>query len=143
MDFRGALKLDVPLDPAADRNRLATPGARAPNPPRPQDARPIWRAFAKVHPSPPLFRIQRGRTMMLGLRNSTSSPVSVHVHGHAFRLLDALDDGWKPFWLDTVPIGAGRAERIAFVADNPGKWLLSVTSADGRDGGFGAWFEVN
>ena len=24
---------------------------------------------------------------------------AVHVHGHHFRLLDRLDDGWKPFWL--------------------------------------------
>ena len=43
----------------------------------------------------------------------------IHLHGHSFRLLDALDDGWKPFWLDTLPLAPGTDARIAFVADNP------------------------
>ena len=60
----------------------------------------------------------------------------IHLHGHSFRLLDTLDDGWKPFWLDTMPIAPGGKARIAFVADNPGKWLI-----EGLDGA-NAWFEV-
>ncbi|MGB8741256.1 MAG: multicopper oxidase domain-containing protein, partial [Xanthobacteraceae bacterium] len=48
----------------------------------------------------------------------------IHLHGHSFRLLDALDDGWKPFWLDTMPVAPGGKARIAFVADDPGKWLI-------------------
>ncbi|MGB6752908.1 MAG: multicopper oxidase domain-containing protein [Xanthobacteraceae bacterium] len=48
----------------------------------------------------------------------------IHLHGHSFRLLDALDDGWKPFWLDTMPVAPGGKARIALVADNPGKWLI-------------------
>jgi FtsP/CotA-like multicopper oxidase with cupredoxin domain len=86
------------------------------------------------------FLVKRGRTVVL----SVSSPRgvangSIHVHGHSFRLLDALDDGWKPFWLDTMPIAPGSNARIAFVADNPGKWLIEglVTQA-----GAGVWFEV-
>ncbi len=90
---------------------------------------------------PPLFSVARGRTASLAFANRTDGPAVVHVHGHAFRLLDRLDDGWKPFWLDTVVVPPRSTQRIAFVADNPGKWLI-----DGRILGPGSttrtWFEV-
>jgi FtsP/CotA-like multicopper oxidase with cupredoxin domain len=86
----------------------------------------------------PLFTVKRGRTVMLGLSNPTSENGFIHLHGHSFRLLDALDDGWKPFWLDTMPIEPGGKARIAFVADNPGKWLIEGLAENGA----GAWFEV-
>jgi len=53
-----------------------------------------------------------------------------------------LDDGWKPFWVDTLPVESRATERIAFLADNPGKWAID-TQAIGRDGaGLAGWFEV-
>jgi FtsP/CotA-like multicopper oxidase with cupredoxin domain len=84
----------------------------------------------------PLFAVKRGRTVMLGLSGPTSANGFIHLHGHSFRLLDALDDGWKPFWLDTMPMAPRGKARIAFVADNPGKWLIE--GLDGQN----AWFEV-
>jgi FtsP/CotA-like multicopper oxidase with cupredoxin domain len=84
------------------------------------------------------FAVKRGRTVMLGLSNPTPENRLIHLHGHSFRLLDALDDGWKPFWLDTMPVAPGGKARIAFVADNPGKWLIEGLT----EGGAGAWFEV-
>ena len=87
----------------------------------------------------PLLSVKRGRTVVLGLSNPSSENAYIHLHGHSFRLLDALDDGWKPFWLDTMPIAPGGKSRIAFVADNPGKWLIEGLAAPtGRS----AWFEV-
>ena len=88
--------------------------------------------------SEPLFSVKRGRTVLLGFSNPTSENQYIHLHGHHFRLLDALDDGWKPFWLDTLPVAPQSNSRIAFVADNPGKWLLEGLSRTGSD----AWFEV-
>jgi FtsP/CotA-like multicopper oxidase with cupredoxin domain len=88
-------------------------------------------------PDIPLFGIKRGRTVTLGISNPTLANGFIHLHGHSFRLLDALDDGWKPFWLDTMPIEPHGKTRIAFVADNPGKWLIEgLGSTD-------TWFEVN
>jgi FtsP/CotA-like multicopper oxidase with cupredoxin domain len=86
----------------------------------------------------PLFSVKGGRTVLLGVSNSTSENQYIHLHGHHFRLLDALDDGWKPFWLDTLPVEPQGNSRIAFVADNPGKWLLEGLSGTRSD----AWFEV-
>ena len=80
------------------------------------------------------FVVNRGRTVMLTVSNPTSENGFIHLHGHGFRLLDALDDGWKPFWLDTMPIAPKGKARIAFVADNPGKWLIEGLVTQGRAG---------
>jgi FtsP/CotA-like multicopper oxidase with cupredoxin domain len=114
MDFRGALKTDVALGTATDE-----PGAR-----------------------PPLFSIARGHTAMLALANRTDRPQAVHLHGHHFRLLDRLDDGWKPFWLDTVLVPARETQRVAFVADAVGKWLIDGHATAATEATPAGWFEV-
>lgn len=81
----------------------------------------------------PLFRIARNRVAMLALRNTGTVAQSVHLHGHSFRLLDRMDDGWKPFWLDTLLVAPGETERIAFVADNPGQWRVTCTALGGAE----------
>jgi FtsP/CotA-like multicopper oxidase with cupredoxin domain len=90
----------------------------------------------------PLFSVRQGRTVMLTLVNRADTPAAVHVHGHHFRLLDNLDDGWKPFWLDTVTVPAGQTLRLAFVADNAGPWAIERHSLAPSRPTFTAWFEV-
>jgi FtsP/CotA-like multicopper oxidase with cupredoxin domain len=89
-----------------------------------------------------LFTVPRGRAVMLGLVNRSAVSYAMHLHGHHFRLLDRLDDGWKPFWLDTLVVPAGQTMRIAFVADNAGKWLIQGTPIDERAAPMAPWFEV-
>ncbi len=91
---------------------------------------------------PAAFRVKRGRTVMLGLTNRKAFTCAVHVHGHAFRLLDRLDDGWKPFWLATVLVEAGQTTRIAFQADNPGKWPITCAGIGQPQPVTVGWFEV-
>jgi FtsP/CotA-like multicopper oxidase with cupredoxin domain len=89
-----------------------------------------------------IFSVSRGRSVNLALQNPGGHPHVVHVHGHHFRLLDRLDDGWKPYWLDTLVVGE-LGERIAFVADNPGKWLIESRMLDRSNAGTAAvWFAV-
>jgi FtsP/CotA-like multicopper oxidase with cupredoxin domain len=90
----------------------------------------------------PLFRVKRGRPVSLGFINRTASSQVMRVHGHSFRLLHRLDDGWDPYWLDTLIVPAGRTARIAFVADNPGKWLAGSGIGGWMTSGRTAWFEV-
>jgi FtsP/CotA-like multicopper oxidase with cupredoxin domain len=89
----------------------------------------------------PLFTVRRGRAVTLALRNTGGRAWAVHVHGHHFRLLDRLDDGWKAYWLDTLVVGE-QTERIAFVADNPGKWLIGCRSMEQPSIAADAWFAV-
>ena len=103
---------------------------------------PLESVAAAVPPPRPLFSIRRGRVVVLALTNRSDFAQVVHLHGYSARLLDRLDDGWKPFWVDTLPIEPRATERIAFLADNPGKWAID-TQAIGRDGaGLAGWFEV-
>ena len=89
----------------------------------------------------PLFTVRRGRAVALALRNPAGHPHAVHLHGHHFRLLDRLDDGWKPYWLDTLVVGE-QVERIAFVADNPGKWLIHSRRLEQTGTDVAVWFAV-
>ena len=144
MAFAGALKLDVPLEGGAMRMAMREGGREVPGHGLDPRAR-IWTMAGQAssgHHGPPLFTVKRGRTVMLAFPNRTAFPHGMHVHGHHFRLLDALDDGWKPYWLDTVVVMPDQTVRIAFVADNPGKWMLHCHMLEHAETGMAAWFEV-
>ena len=83
----------------------------------------------------PLVKVKRGTPVVLALTNQTALMQPLHLHGHCFRLLHALDDGWEPYFLDTVQVPENKTIRIAFVADNPGKWLLASTVMERFDAG--------
>jgi FtsP/CotA-like multicopper oxidase with cupredoxin domain len=89
-----------------------------------------------------LVRVKRGTPVVLALTNQTALVQPMHLHGHSFRLLHPLDDGWEPYWLDTVQVPENRTVRVAFVADNPGKWLLASTVMERFDAGLWTWIEV-
>jgi FtsP/CotA-like multicopper oxidase with cupredoxin domain len=122
MAFEQAVRVDVDLTDEP-------PGSQGP-----------WTVAALA--SAPLFSVRQGRTVILTLINRGDTPGAVHVHGHHFRVLDNLDDGWKPFWLDTVTVPAQRTLRLAFVADNPGPWPIERRSLVPSRPMFTAWFEV-
>ena len=90
----------------------------------------------------PLFTVKRGTPIVLAIDNRTAFFQPLHVHGHCFRLLHPLDDGWEPYFLDTVQIPDGKRLHIAFIADNPGRWLISSTVLERFDRGLWTWFEV-
>jgi FtsP/CotA-like multicopper oxidase with cupredoxin domain len=85
---------------------------------------------------------RRSRAVTLGLYNPSGQLQVLHLHGHHFRLLDRRDDGWKPYWMDTLLVGDA-IERVAFVADNPGKWLLEGRALECPDTETAAWFVVD
>ncbi|QBK31869.1 multicopper oxidase family protein [Roseitalea porphyridii] len=105
----------------------------------------VW-AFNGVAnlPREPLANIPRGETVVIETVNDTAFAHAMHVHGHHFRVIERsgtdLDDG-RP-WRDTFLIGAQQTVRIAFVADNPGKWLYHCHMLEHAAAGMNTWFEV-
>ena len=93
--------------------------------------------------TPPAFRVKAGRTVVLSLINRAQTTSVFHLHGHHFRHLDRLDDGWKPFWLDTIAIDAGQTLRIAFAAEVAGRWLMEAVAADWKAPRLIRWFSVD
>jgi FtsP/CotA-like multicopper oxidase with cupredoxin domain len=90
----------------------------------------------------PVLKAKAGRTVVLALTNRADIATVFHLHGHHFRLLDRLDDGWKPFWLDTLAIEAGQTQRIAFSAEYAGRWLMEATAADWAAPRLVRWYSV-
>jgi FtsP/CotA-like multicopper oxidase with cupredoxin domain len=115
MNFSGALRVTLPIDGRNSATLGRMPQA--------------------------LFAAARGRTVVMALDNRDPAAHVVHLHGHHFRLLDRLDDGWKPYWLDTMVVAGRQTARIAFVADNQGRWLIEQHALDGPAAEEN-WFEV-
>lgn len=80
---------------------------------------------ASGHVHEPLFVLERGRSCVVALRNDTAWWHPIHLHGHAFRIT-ARNGAPTPRreWRDTVLMAPREAVDIAFVADNPGDWML-------------------
>jgi FtsP/CotA-like multicopper oxidase with cupredoxin domain len=95
-----------------------------------------------VTTAPPAFRAKTGRTVVLALTNRAAIATVFHLHGHHFRLLDQLDDGWKPFWLDTLAIEPGQTQRIAFLAEYPGRYLAESVATDWAAPRLLRWYAV-
>jgi len=92
--------------------------------------------------SPPAFRVKAGRPAVLALTNRAAVATVFHLHGHHFRLLDRLDDGWKPFWLDTLAVEPGQTQRIAFLAEHPGRYLIESVATDWAAPRLIRWYSV-
>jgi FtsP/CotA-like multicopper oxidase with cupredoxin domain len=90
----------------------------------------------------PLFSVKRNAPVSLGFINKTLVTQNIRVHGHVVRLLHDLDDGWEPYWRNAVIVAEGRTKRVAFVADNPGKWAINCDVVEHQISGLCGWFEV-
>jgi FtsP/CotA-like multicopper oxidase with cupredoxin domain len=121
LDLKNALRIDLTLGGA--QTDWVTPANFAPA-------------------TAPAFRAKPGRTVVLALTNRAEIPTVFHLHGHHFRLLDRLDDGWKPFWLDTLAIEAGQTQRIAFAAEYAGRWLIESVATDWAAPRLVRWYSV-
>lgn len=91
----------------------------------------------------PLFAAPRGRTVTIDMRNDTVWPHAMHVHGHHFKVLErngkaTESDAWK----DTVLLDVQESVKIAFVADNPGKWMIHCHMLEHQAAGMTTWFQV-
>lgn len=123
LDLKTALRVDLPVDTKSTAE---------------------WGLPASLTASvAPAFRIKRGRVAVLALANRGATPAVVHLHGHPFRLLDRLDDGWKPFWLDTLLLDAGQTQRIAFAAEHSGSWLIEAMGTDWAAPRLVRWYAVD
>jgi FtsP/CotA-like multicopper oxidase with cupredoxin domain len=121
LDLKNALRIDLTLGgPQAD-----------------------WVAPANFASSAaPAFRVKAGRTVVLALTNRANTPEIFHLHGHHFRVLDRLDDGWKPYWLDTLAIEPGQTHRVALSAQYAGRWLMEAVATDWAAPRLVRWYSV-
>ena len=88
----------------------------------------------------PLIEADLGETIRIAITNDTMWPHAMHLHGHHFRQIAA--DGKAGPLRDTLLMDRGENAEIAFVADNPGDWLLHCHMLEHSAGGMMTWLRV-
>ena len=80
---------------------------------------------------PPLMSLARGKTHLITMRNLTAWWHPMHLHGFSFRVL-TRNGAEAPYsqWADTVLMAPEDTVEVAFVADNPGDWMLHCHVTD-------------
>ncbi len=94
-------------------------------------------------PEQPWFSVAQNRTVVAELSNDTRFSHAMHLHGHHFQVLS--HNGEPPVrspWRDTVLMQPGDQLRLAFVADNPGKWMAHCHMVEHQLSGMTTWFDV-
>ena len=92
---------------------------------------------------PPLFTLQRGQSCRITMRNETAWWHTMHIHG--FSMLVITRNGVSvPYrqWQDSVLMAPKDVVEVAFVADNPGNWMLHCHVTDHQMTGLMTVFRV-
>ncbi|MDU8944852.1 multicopper oxidase family protein [Ovoidimarina sediminis] len=90
-------------------------------------------------PESPLIAADLGQTVRIAMINDTAWPHAMHLHGHHFRVIGP--EGKGPL-RDTTLVNPDETVEIAFVADNPGDWLLHCHMVEHSAGGMMTWIRV-
>ena len=112
-------------------------------------AQTLWAIDGKTWPQmghenlpPPLMSLARGTTVRIELANTTPHVHPMHLHGHSFKVLSASRLKRPEHWADTVLVMPEERVEIAFVADNPGNWMIHCHIIEHQDTGMMGWFRV-
>ena len=90
------------------------------------------------HAHRPLFTFARGRSCVMEIVNDTAWHHPFHLHGVAFRV---LSEARRP-WRDTVLLDPRQRAEIAFVADNPGDWMIHCHILEHQESGMMASMRI-
>lgn len=88
----------------------------------------------------PFADLERGTVVRLKLINDTAFPHAMHLHGMHFREIRA--DGSQGPMRDTILSLPQQPIEVAFVADNPGKWLVHCHMLGHAAAGMNSWIRV-
>jgi len=106
------------LNPLADRPAdtvlaMALTGAMSPY---------AWSMNDQMWPDVDRPIIRKGQRVVIEMRNRTMMAHPMHLHGHHFQVVALNGSGLAGAVRDTVLVPAMGTVRIAFDADNPGRW---------------------
>lgn len=90
----------------------------------------------KGHAMKPFLTLERGKSYVFALHNDTAWAHPIHLHGHNFRVISRNGEPTRyREWRDTVLIPRRERAEIAFVADNPGDWMIHCHILEHQEGG--------
>ncbi|MEQ8699282.1 MAG: multicopper oxidase family protein [Bauldia litoralis] len=91
---------------------------------------------------PPLAVLRLGRSYVLTLENAGQIMHPIHIHGHSFKVLSSNKRDIPVHHADTVLLMPEETVEVAFVADNPGKWMFHCHVIEHQETGMMGYVEV-
>ena len=95
------------------------------------------------HDHDPLFTLTQGQSCRIIFRNDTRWHHPIHLHGHHFRVLtrNGANEPHQPL-RDTLLMNPQDTVEVAFVAEEPGDWMLHCHVAEHQAGGMMGMFRI-
>lgn len=80
----------------------------------------------KPSPETPMIMVHQGQMIHLHIVNQTDEYHPIHLHGHIFTILkmNGKEVTGSPIRMDSVLVGPHEMADVAFLANNPGLWML-------------------
>jgi len=90
----------------------------------------------------PLAVLPRDRTYVFSLKNGSQLLHPIHIHGHTFKVLRSDRRRLPVHFADTVVLTPDETIEVAFVADNPGKWMFHCHIIEHQETGMMGYVQV-
>lgn len=91
----------------------------------------------------PLAKLTLGKSYLVNLHNATPHHHPIHLHGLIFTVLKSDKRQLTPYQTDTILMAKNERAQIAFVADNPGKWMFHCHVIEHMKTGFMGYIEIS
>ncbi len=85
--------------------------------------RRAWEGMSADNIPEPVADLKLGKTYIFNLRNVTPHSHPIHMHGFTWLVLNSNKKKIIPYHTDTVLLEKNEVVQVAFVADNPGRWM--------------------
>jgi len=86
--------------------------------------RRAWEGMKPNNLPAPLATLELGKTYIVDLHNATPHIHPIHLHGYSFKVLNSDKREITPYFTDTLLMTKNERAQVAFVADNPGRWMF-------------------
>jgi FtsP/CotA-like multicopper oxidase with cupredoxin domain len=101
-----------------------------------------WPAGDHSRIPPPLARLALGRSYVFALTNTSRLLHPIHIHGYTFKVLRSDQRSIPVHHADTLIVQPGETVEVAFVADNPGRWMFHCHVIEHQETGMMGYLDV-
>lgn len=150
-DLKSATRLSFAFHSSDAGRLIAIPddGAAGPLGELCRSSRTFWTINDRAWPDrdhsrlpPPLAVLQRGRSYVFALKNSSEFSHPIHIHGHTFKLIRSNKQNRPTHYTDTLLLLPEERAEVAFVADNPGDWMFHCHIIEHQETGMMGYVRV-
>lgn len=93
-------------------------------------------------PIAPIEELKLGKSYVLQVANRTPHAHPIHLHGLSFRILSSNKRSFLPPPTDTILLLPDEQAELAFVADNPGDWVIHCHIIEHQKTGMTGYFKI-